>query len=202
MIDNPFRQILPKYIHSLLKFYRALHLHPNHISVLGFIIALGAAYCVYRQSAAWAIGLWWLSRLLDGTDGIYARHYGLATKFGAFLDIQLDMAAYAIMVVAFLLSFPQFQLQWVLMLVAYILCITGALSLGSFEQDIGLQDSSGRGLQLAAGLAEGGETGIAYTLFLLFPQWLNITTWVWVAVLALTIVARLLLARRELQGAN
>jgi len=55
-------------------------------------------------------------------------------------------------------------------------------------------------MRIAVGLAEGGETGIAYSLFLLLPQYLSITTWLWIAVLAITILARLNLARIELDG--
>ena len=57
-----------------------------------------------------------------------------------------------------------------------------------------------RGLRLGAGLAEGGETGIAYTLFLLFPAHLDWLTGIWIGVLVVTVVARTLLARRTLGG--
>ena len=53
-------------------------------------------------------------------------------------------------------------------------------------------------MRLAVGLAEGGETGIAYTVFLLWPAYLAVTTWLWLGVLAITIIARLLLARERL----
>jgi len=55
-----------------------------------------------------------------------------------------------------------------------------------------------RGLRLGAGLAEGGETGIAYSLFLLLPDYLWLSTGVWVVVLATTVLARTLLAFRTL----
>ena len=71
--------------------------------------------------------------------------------------------------------------------------------MGSLENKLGLEDTSKRRMRLAVGLAEGGETGIAYTVFLLLPAYLHITTWLWVGVLAITIVARLLLARDRLE---
>ena len=79
-----------------------------------------------------------------------------------------------------------------------MLCIAGALGLGSFENKRDLVDSSERRLRIAVGLAEGGETGIFYTLFLLFPAWLPTTTWIWIGVLTITISTRLLLAKKEL----
>ncbi len=85
------------------------------------------------------------------------------------------------------------------MLFLYVLCITSALALGAQEERLARPARDDRGLRLGAGLAEGGETGIAYSLFLLFPGWLPVTTAVWIAVLALTVVLRSLLAARSLR---
>jgi hypothetical protein len=56
-----------------------------------------------------------------------------------------------------------------------------------------------RGLRLGAGLAEGGETGIAYSVFLLLPNHLEWSTAVWIAILVVTVVARTVLAYRSLR---
>jgi hypothetical protein len=85
------------------------------------------------------------------------------------------------------------------MLFLYILCITSALALGSQEEHLALPPRDDRGLRLGAGLAEGGETGIAYSIFLMFPEQLAWTTTIWVAVLALTVWLRTLLAFRILR---
>jgi hypothetical protein len=57
-----------------------------------------------------------------------------------------------------------------------------------------------RGLRLGAGLAEGGETGIAYSIFLLFPDFLEVSTTIWVGILIITVVARSFLAFRTLRS--
>jgi phosphatidylglycerophosphate synthase len=198
MIDNSFRAFLPRYVAPLIRLLAKLGLTPNQITAFGLSIALASAYLVFRGEFMLALITWWLSRLLDALDGIYARAYDQTSDFGAFLDIQFDMLAYSAMVIAFYFRFPEFSLQWLIILFCYVLCIAGALGLGSFESKRGLADSSQRGLRIAVGLAEGGETGIFYSLFLLFPAWLAITTWVWIGVLAITISARLLLAKKEL----
>lgn len=198
MIDNHFRTLLPHYVSPLVRLLNRLGLSPNQITVLGLLVALVSVYLVTQEKFIAALLIWWLSRLLDALDGIYARHYNLTSDFGAFLDIQLDMLAYSAMVLAFAWVYPEYSWQWMLMLFCYVLCISGALGLGAFENKQGITDRSGRGLRIAVGLAEGGETGIAYSVFLLAPAWLPITTWVWIAVLVITIVARLLLAHREL----
>lgn len=198
MIDNAFRARLPGYVGPLLALYRRWGLTPNQVSGLGFAIALGASAAVAMGWPLWAFALWWLSRLADGTDGIHARATGQESDFGGYLDIVLDMAAYGAMVLGFAVAFPDGIIQWALMLFFYILCIASALALGMQEAKRALPPRDDRGLRLGAGLAEGGETGIAYSVFLLAPAWLTWTTWLWVAILAFTVVARTLLARRLL----
>jgi len=52
--------------------------------------------------------------------------------------------------------------------------------------------------RLGAGLAEGGETGIAYSVFLLLPNHLDIATAVWIGILLFTVIARSFLAYQTL----
>lgn len=201
MIDNAFRAVVPRFAGPLLALYTRLRLTPDHVSALGFGIGLLAAWAVAAGHPWVALGLWWVSRLADGTDGVYARATGQESDFGAYLDIVLDMAAYGAMVLGFAVQWPALAPQWMSMLFLYILCIASALALGMQEAKQALPPRDDRGLRLGAGLAEGGETGIAYSLFLLVPGLLPVTTWIWVAVLATTVVARTILAHRMLTSA-
>ena len=199
MIDNHFRKILPSYLGLMIKVFLKLKITPNQISGLGFLVAVLSAALVYSDYLVLAAIVWWASRLLDACDGILARSTNQASNFGAFLDVQLDMAAYSLMIIAFYFRFPEYSFQWVLMLFCYVLCISGALGLGAFETKLKLPDQSQRNLKLAAGLAEAGETGIAYTVFLMMPQFLKFTSWMWIAILLITIIARMCLAWSELK---
>jgi phosphatidylglycerophosphate synthase len=200
VIDDPFRRVLPRASRPLIALYRALGLSPNGVSCLGLALAGIAAGCLLLDWRLAAVAVWWLGRLADGTDGIYARATGRESGFGAYLDIVVDMAAYSAMVVAFGIVHPELHHAWIAMLFLYVLCITSALALGMQEAAAAHPARDDRGLRLGAGLAEGGETGIAYTLFLLFPAWLPVLAWIWVGVLVITVVARTLLARRLLAG--
>ncbi len=200
MIDNAFRARLPQFAGPLLAIYARLGMTPNQVSALGFGLALLASFAVALHAWWVALVLWWVSRLADGTDGLHARVTGQQSDFGSYLDIVLDMASYGVMVLGFAIAAPDFAPQWIAMLFFYVLCITSALALGMQEAGRDLPPRDDRGLRLGAGLAEGGETGIAYSLFLLFPDWLEITTTLWVVILALTVVARSVLAYRTLQA--
>ncbi len=199
MIDNAFRSVLPRFTGPLIAQYRRFGLTPNAVSVLGFVLALASAWCIVRGWAVAALSLWWLGRLADGTDGILARATGRSSAFGSYLDIVFDMAAYSAMVLAFDHVHPALHERWMLILLMYVLCITSALALGMQEAAVDLPARDNRRLRLGAGLAEGGETGIAYTLFLLLPAHVGSLTAVWIVLLAATVVARTLLAWRTLR---
>ncbi len=198
MIDGPFRQILPRYVEPLLALYSKLGLKPNHITMAGFAFALASALAISQDLAATSLALWWTGRLLDGTDGIYARHSGQTSDFGGYLDIVLDMASYSVMILGFAHRHPDLNMFWLVVLFLYVLCITSALALGALLEKASRNPSDNRSLALAAGLAEGGETGIAYTVFLLFPAWLAQLLPIWIAVLTTTVVARTALAWQTL----
>lgn len=198
MIDNYFRAQLARRMSPVVRLLADTQIHPNQITVLGFVTALVSAFLVAEGFLLAGCVVWWLSRAFDALDGLHARVNKLSTEFGGYLDIQLDMAAYSTMILALHLRFPEFALQWALMLFGYVLCISGALGLGNLtktsDNDLGVP----RQLRIATGLAEGGETGAAYTVFLLLPQYLMVTTWLWIAVLFITVLARFSLAKREL----
>ena len=197
MIDGPFREKFPQFVQPLLRFYRLIRISPNQVSLAGAFFGLLSAFLVYRSFFVSAVACWWLGRLFDGTDGIYARSLNRTSSFGAFLDINLDMFVYSLMIVAFSLIFPEYTLNWVVILVLYIMCSTGALSMGQFNSIESRSDN--RGIKLTAGIAEGGETGLAYTAFLLFPQFIHILSCGWIIILSLTVLARFILAYKELR---
>jgi phosphatidylglycerophosphate synthase len=199
MIDTPFRRILAHTSPMIVKVYSRLGLRPNHITVGATLTAAAAAVACGAGYTWLALGLWWASRWFDGTDGIYARGTGQQTDFGAYLDIVGDMAAYSMMILGFMVRRPDLHWSWLGIVFLYVLCISSALALGALSDKRGLTSQDNRGLRLGAGLAEGGETGIAYTLFLLLPQYLGPLTSIWLGILATTVIARTLLARNLLR---
>ncbi|MBY0517534.1 MAG: CDP-alcohol phosphatidyltransferase family protein [Bacteriovoracaceae bacterium] len=194
MIDNHFRKAFAKISPVAVRALATLNISPNHITIFAFLISSSAAISIIYGYYHVALVLWWSGRLLDAFDGQLARYTNKASPFGAFLDLTLDMMAYSIVVLGFFLHLPQFSKWWVAILVLYIGCITTALSLGTLMDKTNVRNEDNRGLRLGAGLAEGGETGIAYSLFLLFPMHLSVLLPTWCLVLVLTILFRFILA--------
>ena len=84
----------------------AVGLRPNHLTVLGFVLSVGAGYAFalgrFRTGAIIAV----FSGLFDILDGQLARRTNTITRFGAFFDSTLDRLADA----ALLLGFAWFYL--------------------------------------------------------------------------------------------
>jgi phosphatidylglycerophosphate synthase len=81
---------LDGWLRRLLPFLFRLPLSPNLLTVLGTVISLTAAAAF---AAGWTVaggGLMLAGGLFDLVDGAVARHRGIATRFGGFLDSTLD----------------------------------------------------------------------------------------------------------------
>jgi CDP-diacylglycerol---glycerol-3-phosphate 3-phosphatidyltransferase len=79
----------------------AIGLRPNHLTVLGFTLSLGAGYAFalgrFRTGAMIAT----VSGLFDILDGQLARRTNTITRFGAFFDSTLDRMADAALLLGF-----------------------------------------------------------------------------------------------------
>ena len=75
----------------------ALHLTPNTITVIGFVIVAGAAVLVGTGNLLAGAVILTAGSLLDAVDGALARATGSGTTFGSFLDSTLDRAAEAVL---------------------------------------------------------------------------------------------------------
>ncbi|NCN42603.1 CDP-alcohol phosphatidyltransferase family protein [bacterium] len=196
MIDNSFRKQLENFSRPLIELFVLLKLTPNVVTIVSCLTGLAAALLITKGLFITALFVWWAGRLLDGLDGILARRLGKSSSLGAFLDINADMLAYSAVIMAFNFIRPDLGIVWCSILLLYVMCISGALSLGSIQPE--LPNEQNRKQALASGLAEGGETGIYYSLCLLLPQHIKELSYIWIAILITTVFSRFILARRVL----
>src|SRR5713101_3944546 len=73
-----------------------LHISPNAITVLGFLIVLAAAAAIGLGYLLAGAAILVLGSALDAVDGALARATGGGTAFGGFLDSTLDRAGEAV----------------------------------------------------------------------------------------------------------
>ena len=199
MFDDPFRRAFQPLVTPLAQRLVDAGVTPNAVTVASFIVAILAAVTVVTVGPLAGVAIWLLSRIGDGLDGVLARLLGRSSAFGGFLDITVDMAAYSAMVLAFAITFPQHALAWSAVLAGYVIVITTTLALSDAARSGGaLVGSTDRTFQFTRGIAEAGETNVAYAVWALWPEQMHWTIWLWVAALAATSVQRVWLARRVL----
>src|SRR5687768_7793759 len=124
MFDEPFRARAGPLLRPLVPPLARLGVTPNHVTVLTFLVALLAAALIAVDRPQSGLAVWLVSRVGDGLDGALARHTGRTTAFGGYLDITLDMAGYAAMVMGFAVANPALSLAWMAVLTGYIVVIT------------------------------------------------------------------------------
>jgi phosphatidylglycerophosphate synthase len=177
--------------------------NPFALTLLGFVAGLGAAAAIVLGSTAAAIALWVVNRLLDGIDGAVARRQGRASDLGGYVDILLDMFIYAAIPIAAAVAAPDAQGLWLALaalLGAFYLNAGSWMYLAAILEKRGAASTGTRATAVTfpAGLIEGTETMILFTLFLLLPGHLAMLFWVGAVLVLVTAGQRLLWATRNL----
>jgi archaetidylinositol phosphate synthase len=104
-----FKQRAQLQLTSVAESLHNLGLTPNHVSILGIVLAVLSAitYWQWKLDSILLILaplLMLASGLLDALDGALARKYGEATKFGGFFDSLLDRYADSIILCGIILG--------------------------------------------------------------------------------------------------
>ncbi|MGH0028407.1 MAG: CDP-alcohol phosphatidyltransferase family protein [Myxococcota bacterium] len=90
MIKSSVGQRLDQLIHTLFPFLFVRKLNPDVLTVTGAAVSALAAVA-FMQGRLVAAGVLILAGgFFDLVDGVVARHHGISTRFGAFLDSTLD----------------------------------------------------------------------------------------------------------------
>jgi archaetidylinositol phosphate synthase len=174
-----------------------LGLTPNHVSILGLILALLSAITFWQ----WKIHpfllilaplLMLVSGLFDALDGAIARIYGEATKFGGFFDSLLDRYSDAVIICGIILG-GLTETTWGL-----------AAIMGSLLVSYARARAEAAGVKMeSVGIAERAERIIILTVasFLSYV-WLDALNWgiLFLAILTnLTVVQRAIYFRKTTQ---
>ena len=137
----------------------------------------------------------WLSGLLDAADGTLARMTDSTSPLGAILDISFDRVVEIAVIVALAWRLP--DAQWVLVILAGMSAIAMSLfwSIGA-----AVSNSSLKSFHYAPGLGERTEAFVCLSLMILDSERLQLWSWVFIAVIVITIGQRLQHVRTLLQA--
>ena len=91
----------------LVRGLASIGVRPNHLTILGGLIAVSSAYLA-SQGPLPAAGLVFLAgSLMDGLDGALARHTNSSSSFGAYLDSVLDRVGESAILIGLIAHFVQ-----------------------------------------------------------------------------------------------
>ena len=174
---------------------------PWLFSVLGLIAGVGAALAAWQQSYLLAALLWWLNRILDGFDGAVARITHSQSDFGGYLDIIIDYVVYAAVPAGLALGRMETAVTYALIFLLCTFYVNGASWMylaAILEKRTHQQAARLTSIVMPAGLVGGTETIIFYSIFIIFPSVLVWSFSLMAALVAITVVQRLLWATRHL----
>ena len=149
-----FREPVYRVIEPLTQWFVRRGVHPNAISVFGFLVTLVAA-AMYSQDHVRTAGLLvLLGGLSDVFDGRVARVSGLASKFGNFFDSTLDRISEIAMYLGLMTLYNAYRLEFIDIWMIYVI----ALALGgSLMVSYTRAKAESLGFDCSVGLMQRGE---------------------------------------------
>lgn len=197
MLDGIVRQKIDPILEVIGKKMARMGITANGVTIVAFVLGVGAMVVIAQQWFWWGVILLLLSRLADGLDGCVAR----ATKptdFGGYLDIVLDFAFYGMIPFAFILVNPAENgiAGGVLILSFYV---NGASFLAfatmAEKRNLSTDQRGSKSLYFTTGLAEGTETIVTFVLFCILPQYFALIAYIFAGICFYTALSRIVLAR-------
>jgi phosphatidylglycerophosphate synthase len=202
MLDSTLRPRVGSSMDRLAAGLDRPRITPDRLTLAG--LALGLASAAAATQAWWgaALVLWLVSRVADGVDGALARRRrqpdAPTSQAGGFLDITADFIVYGSFVVGVAIGTGGPYLPFLLVLLAYYINGTAFLAFSSLAERSGRQIDDGRSLSFLGGLAEGTETIVVHSLWVILPAHAAGIAWVWFVVVAISASHRVVAGYRAL----
>jgi phosphatidylglycerophosphate synthase len=208
MFDAPARRLLEDPLDRAAAALDRRWVTPDRLTAAGLLLGLASAVAAAVGWWTPSAVLWLVSRLADGLDGPLARRRRSRgdgdAGAGGFLDITADFTVYGATVVGVAVG-SSAELGggplWPFLLVLLAYYVNGAafLAFSSIAERSGRTIDDGRSLSFLGGLAEGGETIVVHTLWLLLPIWAPQIAVVWAAVVGVSAAHRIVIGHRALR---
>ena len=194
MIDKYLKTPLEKLLHPLVIAVAKTNIHPNMVTVVGFIIGvLGMGLITQNLYTEGLIAII-INRILDGLDGHLARHTQRTSDAGGFLDTVLDFIFYSGVVVAFGISAEHNLLPALILVFSFVGTCSSFQSFATLAQKHNIKSDTypNKALYYMGGITEGTETIVVFVLFCLFPNYFGIIAYTFALLCAITTLTRII----------
>ncbi len=190
MFDGKFRAPVDKAVKPLGNGLRRTGLTPDHLTVLGLLVAIGAAVAIGFGELRLGLLLVVLAALPDLLDGALAKASGTSSQRGAFFDSTIDRFADALLFGGVAWHFALTEDPRLSVLPFAVMALSSVISYMRAKAE-------SLGLDAKGGLMERAERIIALCIGLLFPRILVPILWVMLALTAITAVQRFVKVWRQ-----
>ncbi|MGA9794142.1 MAG: CDP-alcohol phosphatidyltransferase family protein [Rhizomicrobium sp.] len=173
--------------------------HANLITVVGFVVGLGAIPAIATHHYWLGLALIVLNRVCDALDGAVARQ-NRASPLGQFLDMTLDLIFFAGLPFAFALADPARGLAATFFMFGILASGASGLAFTVVAQEQGAKVVA-RGYTALGGLArlmEDEELFVAFILACIAPQWFSVVAYIVGVLCFMTAGARIAFAAARL----
>ena len=183
MFDGKFRAPVDKAVKPLGDGLRRTGLTPDHLTVMGLLVAVGAAVAIGYGELRLGLLLVILAALPDLLDGALAKATSASSQRGAFFDSTIDRFADALLFGGVAWHFSITEDPRLAVLPFAVMALSSVISYMRAKAE-------SLGLDAKGGLMERAERIIALCLGLLFPVILIPILWVTLGLTAITAVQR------------
>lgn len=197
MFDARLRPLIDPPLNAIGRRLAALGITANGVTMAAAVFGLAAGAAIAAGHLGAGLALIVASRVSDGLDGAVARATR-KTDFGGYLDIVGDFAFYVAVPVGFGLAEPANLRPALLLIAAFTLTGISFLAFATLAAQRGLETRAHgeKSFFYSTGIAEGGETILAFVMMCLLPAKFPIIATIYAILCLVTVVQRTLAARR------
>lgn len=183
MFDGKFRAPVDRAVKPIGDGLRRTGLTPDHLTVLGLLVAMGAAVAIGAGFLRLGLLLVVLAALPDLFDGALAKASNTSSQRGAFFDSVIDRVTDALLFGGVAWYFASEESPHMTLLPFAVMALSSVISYQRAKAE-------SLGLNAKGGLMERAERIILLCLGLLFPVLLIPILWVMLALTGVTAVQR------------
>jgi len=183
MFDGKFRAPVDKAVKPLGNLLRKTGLTPDHLTVLGLLVGIGAAVAIGSGRLLLGALLVVLAALPDLLDGALAKASNTSSQRGAFFDSTIDRITDALLLGGIAWYFASTESPHMALLPYAVAAVS---SLISYQR----AKAESLGIDAKGGLMERAERIIALLIGLVFPVLLIPILWIMLALTSITAIQR------------
>lgn len=183
MFDGKFRAPVDKAVKPLGAGLRRTGLTPDHLTIVGLVVGIGAAVAIGAGYLRLGLLLVILAALPDLLDGALAKASGAASQRGAFFDSTIDRITDALLLGGIAWYFAGNESPYLTLLPFAVASVS---SLISYQR----AKAESLGIEAKGGLMERAERIIAICIGLLFPVLLVPILWIMLLLTSITAIQR------------